>query len=700
MNSGLKYQQDISILDSNTSHVQIISRIEESSVVLDVGCACGDLGEYIVNNKNCNVYGIEYNIDSINIALSKKVYTEIVQIDLNKFNGLEKKFHNFFDVIVFGDVLEHLNNPSNILNKFLVSLKKHGKIIISLPNIAHGSIVRQLLLNNFEYMQYGILDSTHVKFFTSKSISSMLAENNLKINTSSKIIYNLNGLHDDKYNALPRSVFEFISKNFYSYVFQYVFDVILDYEDYYKINKHNLKELESFSDKEKLLIKKYDWTIKNNSNFRIVKTKTFIKKIFPKKYIDCAKKLKNFYKKIITKIIFLYSLKRFYIYTKNILTTSYEKKSNDFIDIAVSGYQPSSKTPRLITFYLPQFHPFPENDEWWGKGFTEWTNVTRAVPQFVGHYQPHLPIDLGFYDLRIPEVMERQIEIAKIYGIYGFCFHYYWFSGKRLMEKPLFDFLNNKELQINFCLCWANEPWSRRWDGSENELLIKQEIKEEDDELFFNDILPFLRDSRYIKIKNSPVIIIYRPHFFKKNRIIKFIKNLRESAKKQGFDDLYMIMALTHNFDGDPVDWGFNAGVEFPPHLCGKIKRCNNVKLVSSNFNGNIFDMKDIVKMDKSYNDKNCTIFKTVFPSWDNTARLGNRALIFNNQNPKLYREWLYKSLIYTKVSNNEDEQYVFINAWNEWAEGAHLEPDRRYGYAYLDETLNAIIDFESNKIS
>jgi len=221
-------------------------------------------------------------------------------------------------------------------------------------------------------------------------------------------------------------------------------------------------------------------------------------------------------------------------YKNQILKIS-EKVSSNYVEITSKRFKCHPNCPKTIAFYLPQFHPFPENDEWWGKGFTEWSNVTKSMPLFVGHYQPRLPIDLGFYDLRLPDVMHRQIELAKLYGIYGFCFHYYWFSGKRLMERPLFNFIEDKTMDFPFCLCWANEPWSRRWDGSEDDLLIGQELRPDDDGRFIKDLVLFFNDSRYIKIDGKPVLVIYRPHYWDKARVLVMTANFRNIANEYGF---------------------------------------------------------------------------------------------------------------------------------------------------------------------
>ena len=350
---------------------------------------------------------------------------------------------------------------------------------------------------------------------------------------------------------------------------------------------------------------------------------------------------------------------------------------------------PDEEVPRLVTFYLPQFHQIPENDAWWGEGFTDWQNVAKAVPQYIGHYQPHLPGELGFYDLSRYETLRRQVDLARNYGIYGFCFHYYWFDGKKLLEGPLNQFLAHPDLPLNFCICWANENWTRRWDGRENEVLIAQEYAPGYEREFIRDLDPVLRDERYIRIEGKPVIIVYCAQNLPDAQNCASI--WRQYCRENGIGEIFLIAAQTFSFR-DPRPLGFDAAVEFPPHnMDAASDMTKKIYPLNPNFRGGIKDYAKIVTQKLSAFESPFTLFKCVVPGWDNTARRINNPLILQGSSPALYQQWLRDMMIFTKNNLDEDKQFVFINAWNEWAEGAHLEPDRKYGYAYLNATAEAL---------
>jgi len=346
---------------------------------------------------------------------------------------------------------------------------------------------------------------------------------------------------------------------------------------------------------------------------------------------------------------------------------------------------------RVLAFYLPQYHPIRENDEWWGKGFTEWTNVSKARPNFDGHYQPHFPADLGFYDLRVPEVRQAQADLARGAGLAGFCYYHYWFSGHRLLERPLQEVLDTGKPDFPFCICWANENWTRRWDGLESSLLIGQSYTQEDEVALFRDWLPLLRDERYIRVNGKPLVLIYRISLLPEPR--RAAATWRRMAREAGLGDVYL--AYVQSFDSwargeKPADFDFDASVEFPPHGCG-VPFAGDVPGLASSFRGAVYDYQATAEVCLAKPNPGYPMFRGTMPSWDNTARKQHTGHIFLGASPEAYEAWLDGALSYTDRFACGDERIVFVNAWNEWGEGNHLEPDMRYKHAYLDATRRAI---------
>jgi GT2 family glycosyltransferase len=345
---------------------------------------------------------------------------------------------------------------------------------------------------------------------------------------------------------------------------------------------------------------------------------------------------------------------------------------------------------RLIAFYLPQFHPIPENDRWWGKGFTDWSNVSKATPNYVGHYQPHLPADLGFYDLRVDQVAEQQAELAKRYGLYGFCYFYFWFAGKRLLDYPVERHLTSNKPNMPFCLAWANENWTRRWDGKEREVLIGQHHSDEDDRAVILDVIRYFRHPNYIRINGKPVFLVYRISLFPD--IIRTTEIWRDQCHREGIGDIYLVQVESFEKAGapaDPVQFGFDASVEFPPH--GIVAPIDPGSKLNPAYDGIVSDYREVALKYLQFDVQNHVRFRSVMPSWDNTARRQNNAIVYEHASPGAYQAWLEGILDQTHEQNFGEERIVFINAWNEWAEGNHLEPDKRYGHGFLEATRNAL---------
>jgi lipopolysaccharide biosynthesis protein len=351
---------------------------------------------------------------------------------------------------------------------------------------------------------------------------------------------------------------------------------------------------------------------------------------------------------------------------------------------------------RPIAIYLPQFHPIPENDQWWGKGFTEWTNVTRATPRFKGHYQPHLPADLGFYDLRVPEVREEQARLAAAYGIEGFCYYHYWFTGRQVLERPLHEVLALGKPDFPFCLCWANENWTRNWDGDSGTSLLEQTYSEADDLAHIRYLCGVFSDPRYLKIDGKPVFLVYRTESFPDSR--KTAAVWRQEARKQGFPDLYLIRVENFTPGIDPAGIGFDAAMGFQPDW----RRLPPRKLPTRREEwfapaeakawkrDRIYSYEAMVRNVSKQPPPPYKSFPCVFPMWDNSARRKTDAHVFYGSTPELYGRWLRETVRKFKPYS-PGENLVFINAWNEWAEGNHLEPDQQWGNRYLEATREAL---------
>lgn len=350
---------------------------------------------------------------------------------------------------------------------------------------------------------------------------------------------------------------------------------------------------------------------------------------------------------------------------------------------------PNNPLVKLIAFYLPQFHAIPENDQWWGAGFTEWTNVTKAVPRFVGHYQPRLPGALGFYDATRPDVLERQAALAKQYGIGGFCFHHYWFQGRRILEKPLEVLLANPQIDIPFCVNWANESWTRRWDGQEKSILLQQDHSSEDSLEFARSLEPLFRDRRYIRINGRPLFLIYRMAIFPNPN--ETIARWREHFIAAGLGNPFIAMVQRHG-DGDPSRYDLDAAVGFPPfYLSPNIPVLDDLELLDPKFVCRARSYRALAEATIAEYKREKRVFPGVTPSWDNEARIPGQGFSFIGSTPAEYGRWLKSACLASMREFAGDERLVFINAWNEWAEGAYLEPDRHFGFAYLLETRRVL---------
>ena len=355
-----------------------------------------------------------------------------------------------------------------------------------------------------------------------------------------------------------------------------------------------------------------------------------------------------------------------------------------------------------LAIYLPQFHPTPENNAWWGKGFTEWTNVTKARPLFRGHYQPRLPADFGFYDLRCKETHLDQIRAAKAHHIYGFAYYHYWFAGKRLLHQPIDLVLHNPDLGFPFCLFWANETWSRRWLGEEKEVLIEQTYDFDDDRAHARWLIHAFRDERYITVGERPVFIIYRPTFFPD--IARTLDIFRRECTLNRIADPYFIGSNSHASTTDLRSLGFDAVLDFQPQLgclqdpfndspsLNRLLRNLRIGVYSAKLK--VYDYEEanrLMRRELPYPYMPCTCV-----GWDNSPRRGDKGVILSNSTPEKFGAFFRHDVErLLGMGFPEQQNFIFLNAWNEWAEGNHLEPDTMYGSRFLEQVRRIMIDYE-----
>lgn len=358
---------------------------------------------------------------------------------------------------------------------------------------------------------------------------------------------------------------------------------------------------------------------------------------------------------------------------------------------------------KVLAFYLPQFHPVPQNDAWWGKGFTEWTNVAKAKPLFKGHLQPLLPADLGFYDLRVPEVREAQARLAEDFNIHGFIYYHYWFGdGEMILETIAERMLELQKPNFPFCFCWANESWSGIWHGLENKILVEQRyFGEKDIVRHFNYLLPFFRDERYIKVEGKPVFFIYEPLNIPDSKA--YLDQYRTQAKAVGFPDLFIVCSSKGSDSLDYIELGYDATVSNSFHISFDAERNNYlqasyVQKIVRKFKTLLTRKREPILVDchkiyanVTYKNTNVETYPMVVPNWDNTPRSKERGVVMLNSSPAHFKKEVKKAVSFLKNQPMPHNKFLIVKSWNEWAEGNILEPDTRHGLQYLQaikETL------------
>lgn len=377
---------------------------------------------------------------------------------------------------------------------------------------------------------------------------------------------------------------------------------------------------------------------------------------------------------------------------------------------------------RVIAYYLPQFHPIPENDKYWGKGFTEWTNVAKAKPLFKGHYQPRIPADLGFYDLRLPEVREQQAQMAREAGIEGFCYWHYWFgNGKRLLQRPFNEVLQSGKPDFPFCLAWANHSWkTSTWEnGGKDRMIVEQRyLGEEDYTLHFQEVLPAFKDKRYITIEGKPLFAIFDPYNFQD--VSNFIKTWQRLAKENGLKGIYFIAmsnstsTLQRNADGtlkrvapnlqsservykDLLNLGFDGINSFGKSRAEMLYMGKYARIAKKLLHQYLpflpthcINYEKITQHFFAPEDSWQNVYPSIFPQWDRTPRAGNSEGVYVNATPTTFKKHIQNAL---NVIKNKDMEHriLFLRSWNEWGEGNYVEPDLKYGHGFLDAIKEAI---------
>lgn len=347
---------------------------------------------------------------------------------------------------------------------------------------------------------------------------------------------------------------------------------------------------------------------------------------------------------------------------------------------------------KIIAFYLPQFHSIPENDAWWGKGFTEWTNTKKSKPFFQSHYQPREPLSENYYNLLNPETMQWQANLAKEYGLYGFCYYHYWFNGKKLLEQPLEKMLSNPKIDIPFCLSWANEPWTRAWDGNIKETIMPQIYGGEHEwRQHFDYLTPYFLDSRYIKVDDKPMLLIYNASAIP--NVNKMVDLWELLSKELGFSGIHIIETL-NGYQHCSHIHSSKALVEFEPMYTLTHHYPKYLKIWHKLKQKLFFDVRSYDKvwqkiLARTPKDTKKALIPGAFVDWDNTARKQSKALILQGATPNKFSRYIQQQLQRAKDTYHSD--MLFINAWNEWAEGTYLEPDKKYGYQYLEAIKNGL---------
>lgn len=606
-----RYSYRIDPDDLNDTHVRQLRLIGRDRSVLELGCAFGVMTEAL-RAQGCRVTGVEFDKDNAKEAV--RFAERVIVADLEQPESLDELAGQRFDVVLAGDVLEHVRDPLPVLKRAVRLLADDGYVVISIPNVAHGSVRLSLLEGRWDYTEEGLLDQTHLRFFTRTSFEELLVAAGLRLLHLERVVaspFDLDPLLN--LGGFPAAALEMVAEDPESATLQFVVVAVP-------------------SDRPESTV-----DIPAEPDVELIRARM----MGP------------------TEVV--------------------EREAEPTARLAGP---PRVEGVRAVAFYLPQFHPTPENDAWWSTGFTEWSNVTKAAPLWPGHYQPRLPADLGFYDLRLPEVREAQAALARAHGISAFCYHHYWFSGRRLLSRPFDEVLASGAPDLPFALCWANESWSRVWDG-DNSVLMEQTYEGDELRRHAEWLGPVFADPRYLRVHGRPLFVIYRVTNLPEQR--RYVEEFRAACVAETGVDPYLVQAITRDLDKRPKQTGCDAEVEFPPHRLGEKARAHPDPRLAAGSHQR-FEYEDVVAGCLDRLDVPWVRYPGVVPGWDNTARRKVRATILHGSTPEAYEKWLLAAAEH-EAERRPNDGLVFLNAWNEWAEGAYLEPDQRYGRQFLEAT-------------
>lgn len=621
--------------------------------VIEIGCAAGYTGKhYKEQNPGVDYWGFE-----LNKAAAREAITHLDRVVCGKFEeqhldvlGLAPQS---VDGVVLGDVLEHMYDPWRALTALTPWLSEDAEVVVSLPNVRNLWLLNEIAEGRFTYGPYGLLDITHIRFFTTGEIHEMMESTGYTIVAGGLMLdENLVQYHAQAPRADGPCVFHYKSISVQS----------------------TGNKLTEFCSKQFM----FRATLKKSASTRIGTHRA-----------DLLAGLQSDHDAAF--------------------------QPDPVHHVAQLAQAPATRNPcEVYAFYLPQFHPTEQNSAWWGEGFTEWSNVSRARPAFNGHYQPRHPGALGHYDLRVAEVMNRQVALAKQAGLAGFIFYYYWFSGQRMLDMPMRAFMDRyAELDMPFMVMWCNENWKRTWlDGSTKgeDLLMEHKHLPDDPERFIDDLADVLAHPGYVRMDGKPILLVYPligvEGTAPPEAIPPMVERWRARARALGLGELCIggLQWPTPLPNGQylaPAQLGLDFFFEFPPnHVWTQRPIANHnasYQFYRPDHNMLVAHYEDVVERSRGLPDSQWPLVKTVIAgTWDNSARKSTKAHVYHGATPTLYQRWLSDSMQYARRRPAlAGKPMVFVNAWNEWAEGAYLEPDRRFGYGYLAATQRAITGTE-----